>query len=135
MKKILSSKLIRWMFFIPLSLLGYYAFIFSIGIINYLFFSTDNYLMEKYIVPLILNIIGVFVYFKIGSKTLPKHNNVIYSKFGLFMLFIIIAIISGTFIYLSYIGLEYFKVLINSVNLVISIILFASLLGDVDSLD
>ncbi len=128
------KKLLQLLFFIPLSLLGYYAFLLIGGFINNVF-MTDNYFVEKYIVPIIANFIGIFVYFQIGKYLMPEFEKKIYTKIAYFLLGCSLISKSSYFLYFSIMGEEYYKAVINTINILISIIVLFAVIKDESYID
>lgn len=123
-------KILKWILFIPVAFLGYYIFIIILGFANNILTApppNDNPLLNNYILPIIINAIGIFSYFFIGNKIIQSTNevdNLAERKISNILLFIIILTVSICFAYLSFKEDEYYKGIVNSVNVFASIIAF-----------
>ena len=123
-------KILKWIIFIPISFLGYYLFIIILGFANNILTApppNDNPLLNNYILPIIINAIGIFSYFFIGNRIIQSTNeidNLTERKISNILLFITILIISISFAYLSFRDHEYYKGIVNSVNVFACIIAF-----------
>ncbi len=120
------KEVLRLILFIPASIIGYYLFLMIIGFISVLI-KGDNFIMEEYIVPIIVNIIGIFVYFSIGKFLMPKFEKSVNRKIAYFLLTFTLISISVYFLYFSFIGKEYYKAIINTLNILLLIGLFIGL--------
>lgn len=121
-------KILKWIIFIPIAFLGYYLFIIILGFANNVLTApppNDNPLLNNYILPIIINVIGIFSYFFIGNKIIQSTNevdNLTERKISNILLFIIIIIVSSYFASMSFKEDEYYKGIVNFVNIFASII-------------
>ena len=82
-------------------------------------------LIIPYIIPFIANIIGIYFYFIIGNKiTQIKGDTLTQRKVSNILLLIVILLISIIFAYLCFQEAEYYKGVVNLINILASAIFF-----------
>jgi tryptophan-rich sensory protein len=126
----------KWIIFVPIALLANYLFVIVANIVlNFFDILTtppsryENPLLDwilPVIIPVIANIIGIYSYFFIGNKIIQiKENNLTKRKISNIMLLIVILLVSIIFSYLCFKEAEYYKGIINIINILASVIFFS----------
>lgn len=115
-------KSLKWILFIPVSILAY-----LIGIVLFAFVwnlipsKEENPLLNKYIMPSIINIVGIIIYFFIGQAILSEQKEKTNQKVNL-ALSIIIITIQCVFLYFSFVSDEYNKIISSIVGCIVGIL-------------
>jgi len=123
-------KVLKWILFIPISAVIYYLFLFILVIVNNLFTApppNDNPILNNYIIPIIINAIGIATYFFVGNMIIQytnKVDNKLERLISNICLLITISLASIYFGYLCFRDDEYYKGIINIVNLLVSGVAF-----------
>lgn len=117
MFKIMKS--LRWILFIPVSLVVYFIAITGMAFIYSLIPSLkENPFLDYYIMPAVINIVGIFIYFSIGNAVIATKNEKTSNKVYI-ILSIIILIIQVLFLMAYYNGEEYHKIISSIVGCVV----------------
>ena len=129
-------KVFKWIIFIPVSFLANYLIVFVAGFVLKFFdiLTTpppryENPLLDfviPFIIPAVANIIGICSYFFVGNKIIEiKGNNSTERKISNILLLIVILLISIIFVFLCFQKSEYYKGIINIINILASAIFFS----------
>ena len=128
-------KVFKWVIFIPIALLANYLIVIvanlALKFFDILTTPPPRYdgsllnLIIPYAIPFIANIIGIYSYFFAGNKIIQiKGDNLIERKVSNILLLIVILFISVVFAYLCFQEAEYYKGVINIINILASVIFF-----------
>ena len=129
-------KVFKWVIFIPIALLANYLIVFvAYYVLKFLDILTtptgryENPILDfviPYIIPAIANIIGIYSYFFVGNKIIEiKGNNSTERKISNILLLIVILLISIIFVFLCFQEAEYYKGIINIINILASVLFFS----------
>lgn len=124
-------KTLKWIIFLPAAFLGYYLSVIILSLIKHFFTfppPRDNPLVFNYILPIVINVVGVFTYYYIGNKIIQSTNNdhnLIQRKISNILMLILILSVSIIFAYISFNENEYFEGIVSIINILASIVAFS----------
>lgn len=113
---------IKWILFIPISILAYFIAIIGIAFVYSLIPSLkENPVLDIYIMPSVINLIGIVVYFFTGNAIIDTKNEKTTKTINI-ILSIIIIIIQVAFLFLTYKSEEYNKIISSFVGLLAGLV-------------
>lgn len=100
---ILENRFFKSMVYIPIALITY--FIISVGVLSILKFFisgiAENNLLGDYIMPFVLQLGGIYAYYRIGIKLMPRFTSRRIELMVGSLLFIVLFTVCCYFLYLS----------------------------------
>lgn len=115
-------KLLKWMLFIPISVIAYFIAMIGIAFFYNLVPSLyENPILDIYIMPILTNLIGIVFCFFTGNAIIDTKNERTTKTVNI-ILSIIIIIIQVAILFLSYKSEEYNKVISSIVGLILGVL-------------